>query len=197
MYFCTGRDKKQVLKLIKQFKTSSYGIAEAGGIIINSNSLINEKYGDRTEPDKLLKYIQNKYKKVQIDENQQGRLTEIILKKDTITESQLKNAINKSKTKVEYHTSKNTYHITKKGINKGTAILYTIGIDELNLGEDHIIYSVGDSALDIPMFEVTDISFAVANASTEAKKSATICLTKIGSNGLDEIYDKIFEFSKN
>ncbi len=56
LYFCTGRSSQDVKKLIKQYKTSPYGIAENGGIIINSN-LINDKFGDRTEPDKLIKYL--------------------------------------------------------------------------------------------------------------------------------------------
>ena len=100
VYFCTGRDQTQVKKLIAQFNTSPYGIAEAGGIIINSN-LPNCKLGDRTEPDRLLKYIQNKYTKAQIDEKQQSRITEVILKKSTITITQLNNAIKKSKAKLK------------------------------------------------------------------------------------------------
>jgi HAD superfamily hydrolase (TIGR01484 family) len=194
VYFCTGRDKIQVEKLIVQFETSPYGIAEAGGIIINSN-LPNGKFGDRTEPDKLLQYVQNKYKNVQIDEKQQSRMTEIVLKKETITPLQLKNAIKSSKANVEIHQSKNTYHITKKGINKGHAIHYVTGVDGLNLGEGHIIYSVGDSNLDIPMFDATDHSFAVENATKEAKKAASVCLQNSGPAGIDEIYDHMFGFS--
>ncbi len=194
IYFCTGRNKKDVESLIKKFNTSPYGIAEAGGIIINS-SLPNEKFGDRTEPDKLFLFIQDNYKKVQMDNKQQSRLTEVILKSESISTIQLNNAKNKSKTKVEIHSSKDTHHITKNGINKGTAISYIVGVDELNLGKDHILYSVGDSGLDISMFKKTNVSFAVKNATKEAKNAATFTLKKSGIEGIDEIYDHIFKFS--
>ena len=194
IYFCTGRDKKHVEALIKKFNTSPYGIAEAGGIIINSN-IPNEKFGDRSEPDKLLLFIQNNYKKAQIDNNQQGRTTEVILKRESITRNQLDTAKNKSKAKIEIHESKNTYHITKKGINKGTAISYLASVDELDLGENHVLYSVGDSELDIPMFNATNASFAVENATNETKKAATITLKESGVGRIDEIYEHIFKFS--
>ena len=63
------------------------------------------------------------------------------------------------------------------------------------MGEDHITYSVGDSGLDIPMFKATNISFAVNNATKEAKIAATIHLQELGPDGIDEIYDHMFKFS--
>lgn len=195
VYFCTGRDKKQVIDLIKRYGTSPRGIAEAGGIIIGSTRLDNERNGDRREPDKLWSFIKENYPKARTDEKQQSHETEVILKQNTITKSELKQAIKKSKAEVESHATKNTYHITAKGIDKGTAILYLTGADELDFGERHKLYSVGDSDLDIPMFKVTNRSYAVKNADDVVKKAADVILTMDGVNGIDEIYDDMFGFS--
>ena len=195
VYFCTGRSSQEVKKLIKQYKTSPYGIAENGGIIINS-SLVNQKYGDRTEPDRLITYLSKHNIKYKLDPNQQSRKTEYVLEKDSITKKLLSSAIKKSKAKVEVHESKNTYHISKKCVNKGTAIIYLISEDELALANtNHELIGVGDSDLDVPMFEYCNTSYAVANASKVAKNKADFILKKNAPYAIEELYNKLFKFA--
>ncbi len=85
--------------------------------------------------------------------------------------------------------SKNAYHVTKKHINKGSALerLRT----ELRFGDYDIIVGVGDSDLDISLFKESDYKFAVGNASPDAKKAATP-LKGNYVDGVVEMYEKYF-----
>ena len=195
VYFCTGRSSQDVKKLIKIYKTSPYGIAENGGIIINS-SLPYEKFGDRTEPDKLIQYLTIQNIPYELDVNQQSRKTECIIMKEKIERSKLIRAAKKSKADVEIHASKNTYHISKKGVNKGSAIEYMISNEELDLGCDrHEIIAVGDSDLDIPMFEHVDYSYAVKDAADTVKKKAKYTLKNKAPKAIEEVYCKLFTYA--
>ena len=193
LYFCTGRAYQDVKKLIKMYNTSNYAIAENGGLIIGS-SLPSEKYGDRTEPDKLLNYMSNENIKFKLDPAQQSRKTEHVLKKSSISINRLSAAIKKSKLSVEIHASKNTYHITKKGINKGTALEYLASENELGLGSQHEIIAIGDSDLDIPMFKFADTSYAVKNADSNVKKNAKYRLKNNAPKAIEELYKRLFLF---
>ncbi len=194
VYFCTGRASQDVKKLIKMYKTSPYGIAENGGIIINS-SLVNEKYGDRTEPDKLLNYLSIENIDYVLDSNQQSRKTEYVINKNSISKTRLSTAIKKSKSSVEVHASKNTYHISKKGINKGTAMEYLAGEEELGLDSLHEVIAVGDSGLDVPMFKFANVSYAVGNADADIKKAAKYKLRNSAPKAIEELYSKLFKFA--
>ncbi len=194
IFFCTGRSSQDVKKLIKQYKTSPYGIAENGGIIINS-SLPNEKFGDRYDPDKLLTYLSDNQIDYKLDDNQQNRKTENILVKNSISPRTLSKSIKNSKLCVEFHTSKNTHHISKKGINKGTAIEYMTSQDELGLSSDHETIAVGDSDLDMPMFDFCDISYAVADADKTVQTKANYVLKSKAPYAIKELYDKLFAYA--
>ena len=195
VYFCTGRASQEVKKLIKMYKTSPYGIAENGGIIINS-SLPNEKFGDRTEPDKLIKHLSDKNISYKLDLNQQSRKTEYVIIKNSLTKARLNNAIRGSRSQVEVHASKNTYHISKKNVNKGAAVEHVTSEEELSLdSSNHEIIAVGDSDLDIPMFEISDSSYAVGNADSTVKKKATYTLRNHAPKAIDELYDKLFLYA--
>ena len=195
IYFCTGRSSKKVRELIKMYKTSPYGIAENGGIIINASSLPNEKFGDKTEPDKLINYLMAQKIPHRLDASQQSRKTEHIIIKNTLTKKCLNQAIRKSKAQVEVHTSKNTYHISKNGINKGSAIEYIISEEELGLSSDiNEIIAVGDSDLDIPMFKIADSSYAVGNANLTVKKKAKYRLKNNPPKAIEELYNKLFVY---
>ncbi len=72
-----------------------------------------------------------------------------------IKEDVLKRAILDSKYNVEYHASKNTYHLSKSLTNKGTMTILQQEELDLTPNLDEKI-GIGDSGLDIPMFEYCD-----------------------------------------
>lgn len=193
VYFCTGRSSQEVENLIKMYETSPYGIAENGGIILGSN-LPYKKLGDRKEPDKFIRYLNKAGIQYSLDPKQQSRKTEHIILRESLEVASLKRAIRKSKIPVEVHSSKNTYHISKERINKGAAIMHLSSEEELSLGEDHEIIAVGDSDLDIPMFEVANSSYAVGNADPLVKKKAKYTLKSKAPEAVEELYNKIFKY---
>lgn len=192
VYFCTGRSDHEVRDLIKMYKTDDYGIAENGGIIINS-TLPAGKFGDRGEPDKLILYMNESHIQYNFDPDQQTRKTEYVIVKDSIKRGSLEKAVAESGARVDIHESKNTYHIGKAGINKGTAVEYLTGQNELGLDRTaHVVVAVGDSKLDIPMFQYADCSYAVGNADPKVKDEATVRLREDAPKALAEIYGRLF-----
>lgn len=192
VYFCTGRADHEVRELMKMYKTDDYGIAENGGIIINS-ALPACKFGDRTEPDNLIAYMNNSQIPYCLDPDQQTRKTEYVITKESIKRSRLDKAVKDSGARVSIHESKNTYHVGKAGVDKGTAMVYLTGPDELELDRDaHLIVAVGDSDLDMPMFEHADRSYAVGNADRAVKDKATVCLREKAPKAVAKIYDHLF-----
>ncbi|RNJ75069.1 MAG: HAD-IIB family hydrolase [Nitrosopumilus sp. D6] len=196
IFFCTGRSKQMVKELIHSYNTSECGIAEAGGIVIGAEK---PKYGNREEPDVLIKYLMDKDIKYEIDEKQQDRDTEHVIKSSSITEQKLNAAIKESRAKVECHKTKNTFHITAKGVNKGAAIDYLIGADNLNKNPDiDTFIAVGDSELDFSMFKQCNKSYLVAKPNTSIIKLARKAGLKIerlnpAPKAIKELYQLLYE----
>ena len=193
-YFCSGRSFQDINRLRKIYNTGEYGIAENGGIILGMLEP-KEKFGDRSEPDKLMTYLLSNFK-VKIDPKQSNRMTEYVILLNSIKRSELKNAIKKCKAKVEIHTSKNTYHISKRGVNKGTAIEYLTS--ELNLDSKiHYHVAVGDSDLDMPMFRYVDKGFLInpdKKMKEECKKIKKIKFIGNTPKALKNMYQDLFPY---
>lgn len=185
--FATGRSMPDLCEIIKEYPVSKYAIAENGGIILGFGRKSYYEFGHRAEPAKVLTYLQRKYQ-TREDMEQDIRLTEVIFLQSDVTRKQLNEAINKEDASVEIHASANAYHISEKGINKGTAMIELC--KRAHLG-DRMIISVGDSDMDIPMLEKAGYSFAVGNASPGAKKAAKKVLKGKFEKGIDEIFQLI------
>ena len=120
--------------------------------------------------------------------DQADRFTEVVFLQDDVTREQITKAKKNSGAKIDVHPSKNSYHISKQNINKGTAILELATLK--HWGDDYRI-AVGDADMDIPMFEKVDYSFAVGNSSEGAKAAAKQVLNGKYEKGVQEIYDLI------
>lgn len=151
------------------------------------------EFGDRTEPDKVLEYMNGKYGG-NIEDVQQGmRVTEVILRQDNVTQRRLKAAIKSAGAKVDVHSGKNSHHISKKNINKGTAMLELC--ERLHIG-NRMMIAIGDADMDIPMLKKANHSFAVGNASNGAKRAATKTLNGKFEKGVGEIFRMITRTSR-
>jgi len=199
-YFCTGRTYQDVERLRKLYNTGEYGIAENGGIIVGM-SVHRGRIGDKNEPNKLIQYLWKNNIPFTIDPNQGNRRTEYVLLRDSIKETTLKKAIKKSKANVEYHASKNTYHISKRGVNKGTAIEFLTSSEELDLDPnvDEVI-AMGDSDLDLPMFSFVDKGYIVGKPDRELRKKLSkfkieIKQLSLAPDAIVELYQELFPYS--
>ena len=183
IFFATGRSMPDLSNLIQKYPVESYAIAENGGILLGFGSQGYLEFGDKKEPNKVLDYL--RIKNGTPEDMKQGiRLTEVIFLQKNVTTKQLGTAIKTKKAQVDIHPSKNSYHISKKGINKGTAMLELCKLLHFN---NQLVIAVGDADMDIPMLEKADYSFAVGNASSGAKK----VLKGKFEKGIEEIFNLI------
>lgn len=191
IYFASGRSMPRLEKDMTSFQTEPYGIAENGGIIIGLGS--QETLGDRTQPDILNSYIRKNCRKVREDIDQDFRKTERIYLQESVSRKQMNEYVRRSKAKVDIHPSKNSYHVSAKGINKGSAIEKFA--TEMRFGPDDFVVAVGDADMDVPMLQASDLGFAVGNASQAVISEADIALTGEHEKGIAEMYDELLRLS--
>ncbi len=195
IYFCTGRAMQEVYALNEKYDLGFYGIAEAGGILLGDmHAGMNYRLlGKRTEPDTLVSYMKKTHIPFHEDPNQSNRLSEVVLLKKSIGVRSLNSAIKKSGAKVNYYRTKNTIHVTARGVNKGAAIEFlTSNVLRIGSNTDKVI-GVGDSELDLKMFEYCNESYAVGRDETVRKK-ATYKLRRPAPYAITELYGKLFPF---
>ncbi len=173
--------------LIQKYPVENYAIAENGGIFLGFGSKGYFEFGEKKEPNKVLEYLQTKHS-IPEDMKQGIRLTEVIFLQKDVPLKRLNAAIKSTKAKVSIHPSKNSYHLSKTGINKGTAMLELCKLLHFN---NRMVIAVGDADMDIPMLQKADYGFAVGNASPGAKKAAKKVLKGKFEKGIEEIFTLI------
>lgn len=187
VYVATGRSMYDLTNIITHNPIQANSIAENGGIILGFTQEGYLEWGNKDEPKKVLEYLQRKYR-IKEDMRQGERITEVIFLQGDVTEDQLKEAIKSTKAKVSIHRSKNSYHISAKNIDKGSAVLELA--NRMKWGNSYKI-AVGDSQLDVPMFNACDYSFAPKNCDAWAREACAQVLEGSYEKCLTEIYDLI------
>lgn len=195
LYLVSGRSHTQIMEDMKKLEyVEDYAITENGGIILYGYAPKTEhRFGSKEEPLRVLDFLKKNNRGVKIDKAQGIRLTEIILlQTSALTKQDIEDAIHKTGANAQVLSSKNSFHISKKGVDKGSALEELVSY--LEIGNDLTI-AVGDSELDVPMFNASDHSFAPSNASEEIlnmnEKRPTI-MSKKYFEGVIEMYEKYF-----
>lgn len=186
IFLATGRSMPDLYEIIKHLKVEKYAIAENGGIILGFDKDGYYEFGDKTEPTKLLDYIQFKYS-IPEDMKQGHRLTEVIFLQKDVKKIPFEKIIKENDIHVEIHDSTDSRHISKKGINKGSAMLELCRRLHINTK----IIAIGDSDMDIPMLKKADYSYAVGNATDNVKAVVDHPLEGKFEKGIEELYNII------
>ena len=196
LYLASGRSHTQIMEDMKKLEyVEDYAIAENGGIILRGYAPDTEcRFGSKGEPLRVLDTLKKNYNDgIRIDKEQGIRLTEIILLQTSVlTKQDIENTIKEIGADAQVLSSKNSFHISKKGVDKGSALEKLTSY--LDLGNDLTI-AVGDSELDVPMFKATDYGFAPNNASEEIcsmNEKRPIIMSKTYFEGVIEMYEKYF-----
>ena len=191
IYVATGRSLSDLTNLIQQYGQliQPYSIAENGGLILGFPPRGYLELGSKDEPRKVLKYLQSHYR-IKEDMKQGERITEVIFLQSDVSEDQFDEAIKATKAKVALHKSQNSYHVSAKNVNKGSSILELA--DRMNWGNIYKI-AVGDSQLDVPMFNVCDYSFAPKNCDKYARKACSQVVDGSYEKCLAKIWDLILK----
>ena len=187
IYLATGRSMPDLIELMNTLPVSKHSIAENGGLLLGFPPKNYDEFGKITEPKKILTYLRGKYS-VKEDMDQGERFTEVIFLKSDVSKEQIEEAKSATGANIDFHASQNSFHIAKHGINKGTAMLEIA--KRQHWGNDFKI-AVGDSDMDIAMFEKADFSYAVGNCTDGAREAASEVLEGKYEKGIQEIYEKI------
>ena len=188
IYIATGRSMYDLNTILKNYPTiEKHSICENGGLILGFPPDNYFEFGDKTEPNKVLEYLQTKYG-VKEDMIQGDRFTEVIFLKKDVSLKKIEEARKKKGAKISINESERAFHISKDGIHKGTAILE---LAKRMHWENTMIIAVGDTDMDIKMFEKASYSFAMGNATPGAKAAASQVLKGKYEKGIQEIYELI------
>lgn len=193
LYFCTGRTHSDVMQLMGDYDIkNNYSIAEGGGIIIDGRNYT--KLGSKRNVMKFIHYMDKNKITYCEDQEQMNRITEFVILKKGISVRVLRRAIKESKIEVEYHASNNAYHISNKGINKGAGIRFLK--KELDLTDRYNkIIGVGDSNLDVPMFDECDECYIVKGSALYNKMRKCHRLQKRVPYAINELRDRLLQLT--
>ena len=184
IYLVSGRHSEQANVDIRHYGAERLGISENGGMTASPDG--NTRRGDRPEPDEVMHYMKMNHRQI-VEYIPQGmRVTGRIFRK-SVPEKEFKKYVKESGAAVDVLASKTSYHVAKRGVNKGSAIERPK--TDLVFNEYDIAVGVGDSGLDVPMLRESDWSFAVHNAARLAKKSASVVQGGDYGDAIAEMYD--------
>lgn len=183
--FVTGRSSVEGFLLSVFGGTTKIAVGENGGCItFDTNEHL--KLGDIAKCKQALEIISNEIEHV-IEKPVFPRMTEVVLER-TFDLDLAMNVVSEKNLDVLLSDSQYAYHINSAGIDKGTG--FTEVMKRLSISKDDVI-AIGDSATDIPLFNVAKTSIALGNASEFVQSQATMTVSAKAGDGVIEALDKL------
>ena len=183
--FVTGRSSVEGFLLSVFGGTTKICVGENGGCITLDN---NEHIllGNIEECKTALKIISDEIENVQ-EKPVFPRMTEVVLER-TFDLDAARKTLSERKIEVELSDSQYAFHINSPGIDKGSG--FEEIMKRLSILSDDVI-AIGDSATDVPLFNVAKTSIALGNASEDVKSRATMVVSANSGDGVLEALDKL------
>jgi len=183
--FVTGRSSIEAYVLSVFAGTTKIAVGENGGVVTTSPH-DHKLLADKSHSEKAYELLKAKIKDVKI-KPVFPRLTEIVLERtfDIASAAQI---LKESGLPVIIVDSMYAYHLNHESINKSAG--FKVALDMLNMKPEESI-AVGDSATDVPLFDICGYSIALGNSSDEVKASAKHCVNGTNGNGLVEALDYV------
>jgi len=183
--FVTGRSSIEAYILSVFAGTTRIAVGENGGVVTTSPQ-DHRLLADKSYSEKAYEFLNTRIKNVKI-KPVFPRLTEIVLERtfDMATAAQV---LKESKLPVIITDSMYAYHLNHESINKSVG--FKVALDMLKIKPEESI-AIGDSATDVPLFDICGYSIALGNSSDEVKASAKHCVNGTNGNGLVEALDYV------
>jgi len=172
--------------------TSGPIIAEDGGVIFDLATGRKEVLGDRVEADKGLAALEKELGKLEQTRSSVERLAGLTLKRGPPL-GKIREVLGKEGLHLVAVDSGFAIHIKAPEVNKGSALRRVSELMEIPLEQ---IAAIGDGPNDVEMIETAGVSFAVANAVEDVKRSSTFVTGAPHGKGVSEAIDKILSFSR-
>ena len=183
--FVTGRSSIEGYLLSVFGGTTKIAVGENGGCItLDSNDHI--LLGNIEDCRTALKVIKSSIDNVE-EKQVFPRMTEVVLER-TFDLDAARKILSEKNIDVELSDSQYAFHINSSGINKGTG--FSKIMEKYSVLRDDII-AIGDSATDVPLFQVAKTSIALGNASDLVKSEATMTVSAHAGDGVIEALDKL------
>jgi len=183
--YVTGRSSVEGFLLSVFGGTTKIAVGENGGCItMDSNDHI--LLGDIQECKNAFEIIQKNIENVK-EKSVFPRMTEVVLER-TFDLALARKLLLEKNISVELSDSQYAYHINSPGIDKGTGFAKIM--EKLSISRDDVI-AIGDSATDIPLFNMAKTSIALGNASDQVKSAATMVMSANAGEGVLEALDKL------
>lgn len=178
--FVSGRSSVEGFMLSVFGGTTKIAVGENGGCITTSPT-DHILLGDRGECEKAFDAIRSRF----VDARTKPvfpRLTEVVLERNFDIDEARDFAI-KRNLGVELADSGFAFHINSRGVDKGSGFKKVMEMRKI-AAED--VIAIGDSATDLPLFEVAGTSVALSNASNMVQSRASIVTRASAGDGLVE-----------
>jgi len=181
--FVSGRSSVEGYLLSVFGGTTNIAVGENGGCITigpNDHTLL----GNKEECINALKFLRSKIDNV-TEKPVFPRMTEVVLER-TFDLDFAKKLVKENNLNVRLSDSQYAFHINSKQINKATGFNEVLKM--LSVSTKDVI-AIGDSETDVPLFEISNISVALGNASDSVKSKATMTVNGNSGDGLIEALD--------
>lgn len=183
--FVTGRSSVEGFLLSVFGGTTKVAVGENGGCItLDSNEHI--LLGNIEECKSAFSVIQNSIDNV-MEKSVFPRMTEVVLER-TFDLNDARKILSENNLDVELSDSQYAFHINSSGIDKGTGFKEIM--KKMSINSDDVI-AIGDSATDVPLFNVAKTSIALGNAADDVKSEANIVVSAKAGDGVLEALDKL------
>lgn len=183
--FVTGRSSVEGFLLSVFGGTTKIAVGENGGCItLDTNKHI--QLGDITKCKQAFQIIESEIENV-FQKPVFPRMTEVVLER-TFDIDLAKQLVAKKNLGVVLSDSQYAFHINSAGIDKGFGFKEVM--KRLSISKEDVI-AIGDSATDVPLFQVAKTSIALGNASEYVQSQATMTVSAKAGDGVIEALDKL------
>ncbi|MEW6592953.1 MAG: phosphoglycolate phosphatase [Candidatus Hadarchaeota archaeon] len=162
-------------------------IAEDGGVIFYQATGRKEVLGARAEADRGLAALEREFGPLKQTRNSPDRLTGLTLEREVALED-VRKALKRKGFDLVAVDSGFAIHIKSPEVNKGGALRRLAEMMGVPLDN---IAAIGDGQNDVEMLQAAGVSFAVANASDEVKKSGKFVTKGYHGEGVAEAVERI------
>lgn len=183
--FVSGRSSIEGYMLSIFGGTTHIAVGENGGCI-TTGPKDHKLLGDKNECIKAFHLLKNKINNVN-EKPVFPRMTEVVLER-TFDIELAKNLVQENNLPVNLSDSQYAFHINSDGIDKAHGFKEVMKM--LCITHDDVI-AIGDSATDIPLFKIAQISVALGNSSDYVKSQASFSVSGNSGDGLIEALDKL------
>ena len=183
--FVSGRSSVEGYLLSIFGGTTHIAVGENGGCI-TTGPKEHKLLGDKTKCLSAFDILKEKIDNVK-EKPVFPRLTEVVLER-TFDIELAKNIVNENNLPVSLSDSQYAFHINSKGIDK--AYGFNEVMKMLSITKDDVI-AIGDSATDVPLFQIAKTSVALGNSSDFVKSQASLNVSSKSGDGLIEALDKL------